>query len=75
MKVRTLKFVNKNINLSGVLLSFGAADDALTAFGVVDPLLLIPFCTGLPEARCVTGLMDDRVHAGGLSIAPMVSNA
>jgi hypothetical protein len=72
--VRTLKFASKNSSLSVPLLSFGASGGGLTAFDGVDPLLLTPFWTGLPEARCVIGFMDVRVHAAGLTKAPMVNN-
>jgi hypothetical protein len=71
--LHTLKFANKNISLSATLTSFEAAAGGLTAFDGVAPLLLTPFWTGLPEARCVIGFIDDRDHAGGLSMAPKLA--
>ena len=60
-------FANKNDSLSEDPASFGATvGGGFTAFEVAVPLLLMPFCTGLPEARPVTGLTDDRDHAEGL---------
>jgi hypothetical protein len=60
-------FANKYDNLSEEVESFEAADGSLTVVDGAAPLLLVPFWTGLPEARPVIGFSDDRVHAGGLA--------
>jgi hypothetical protein len=66
MEVRTRMFVNRNESLSDEPTSLEAVDGILTAFECGAPLLLMPFWTGLPEGRPVTGLTDDLDHAEGL---------
>ena len=55
--------------------SFEAVGGSLAVLECAAPLLLMPFWTGLPEARPVTGFTDDLDQAEGLTAqARTVSN-